>query len=628
MSARQSAAVLVLASAIVQPLVLGRVQAQRATPSEAGDAATPKSATAPSPVSVRINAVVTDSRGRPVVDLKPGDFALDDNGIPQALTSVELRSMSKAAGDAPAVATDADEERVAREPDTRVFALFLDEFNVSPGVNSERVREAATTFLRDNVRSRDLVYVMKPMGPVTGLRFTRDRTGALAAVASFEGRKGDYEPRTSFEQQYIGRTPAAVDSARAQIVTTGLRELTMKLGDLRPTRAAIVLISEGFVRGPGGERRRLPDWESLARAASHFSIPIYTLDPRDAPVVPQGKEAPPADKAGDTLQSLALRTGGEAVTDSRELPSALGRLSRDLDAYYVLTYQPTQATDGRFHPITVKTTRKNAAVRVPSGYWSPLSSEWRAWLDRASSPTAPAVPVRALRRSRFIDTWIGWQRHDDGKIDFLFTWQTNALGSALRLRPQQVMLKVSTPGGTTLFEQPVKAIGLPGEEAAGERVLVPVTPGRVQIDLSVRGADGSEIEVAAQDLDVPVARGTGPVLLPTQFVRTRSAREFRSLSMEADAPPTPSRVFSRSERLLIRIPAYNPDGAAVTTTVNVVNLKGQSIRPLDRVSIAGQNILQFDLPLAFLAPGEYSIDVRVTSPTGTARQLIGFRIIG
>ena len=56
MSARQSAAVLVLASAIVQSLVLGRVQAQRATPADPGDAAAPKTAAGPSPVTVRINA--------------------------------------------------------------------------------------------------------------------------------------------------------------------------------------------------------------------------------------------------------------------------------------------------------------------------------------------------------------------------------------------------------------------------------------------------------------------------------------------------------------------------------------------------------------------------------------------
>ena len=32
--------------------------------------------------------------------------------------------------------------------------------------------------------------------------------------------------------------------------------------------------------------------------------------------------------------------------------------------------------------------------------------------------------------------------------------------------------------------------------------------------------------------------------------------------------------------------------------------------------------------LAFLAPGEYSIDVKVASATGTARQLVRFRLVG
>jgi len=126
---------------------------------------------------------------------------------------------------------------------------------------------------------------------------------------------------------------------------------------------------------------------------------------------------------------------------------------------------------------------------------------------------------------------------------------------------------------------------------------------------------------------VPAPRGTIPIVLQPQFVRTRTAREFRSLSADPTAAPTPARVFSRSERLLIRVPAYNPDGAAVTTTVGVVNLRGQTIRPLDPLPLSG-NIPQFDLPLAFLAPGEYSIDVKVTSPTGNTRQLVGFRIIG
>jgi VWFA-related protein len=507
--------------------------------------------------------------------------------------------------------------------------LFLDEFNVAPGQNSARVREVASRFVTEYVRPRDLLFVMKPMGSLEALRFTRDRTEAEAAIASFEGRKGDYEPRTAFERQYIGRTPAAVDGARAQIVTTGLRELTMKLGDLRPERAAVVLVSEGFSRAPGGERRRLPDWESLARAASHFNLPIYTLDPRDAPApAPEAGEKAAPDRGQTTLQSLASRTGGEAVSDATGMLPVLARISRDVDSYYVLTYQPSQATDGRFHPIVVRTKRKDAEVRVPSGYWSPLSSEWRTYLDRVALPD-PALPVRSLHRSRLIDTWYGIERDADGRLQFLFTWEATAAGAALRARPHDVLLKVTTTEGTTLFDRQVSAIAQAGTNAPDDRAMVQVGPGRVQLDFTVRAADGTVIDSGAQDVDVPTVRGVGPILLQPQFVRTRSARDFRTLSAEPAAAPSPSRIFSRSERLLVRVPAYNPDGAPLTTSVAIANQKGQLIRQLDPLPIAAGAVTpQFDLPLAFLAPGEYTIEVKVVSPTGTARQLIRITLIG
>jgi hypothetical protein len=74
------------------------------------------------------------------------------------------------------------------------------------------------------------------------------------------------------------------------------------------------------------------------------------------------------------------------------------------------------------------------------------------------------------------------------------------------------------------------------------------------------------------------------------------------------------------------VPAYNPDGASVTITAVLSNIKGATIRSLDRVASSGT--AQFDLPLAFLAPGEYGIELKVTSPTGVARQLIRFRLVG
>jgi VWFA-related protein len=626
-TARRATIIALLAS-FTLPAALGQLLAQDAVP-PAPIRQTPTPATKPasSPV-VRINAVATDSRGRSILDLKASDFELQDDGVIQPLSSVELRTVSREAPDLQPVLSADDERRAAQHAATRVFALFLDEFNVAPGLNSARVREAAARFMAEQVRPGDLVRVLKPMDPVGGLRFTRDRAESLRAIDTFEGRKGDYAARTPFEEQYLGRTPGAVTSARAQIVTTALRELTMKIGELQAARGALVLISEGFVRGRGSERRRLPDWQSLARAASHFNLPIYTLDPGDPVATPPATDDPESgDPEGDTLRSLAAQTGGEATTGGRELLAGLARVSRDLDDYYALTYQPTHASDGRFHPISVRTLRKGARLRVPSGYWSPLSSEWRTWLTRDSGPVGTPRPTRTLRRSRLIETWYGFEPGEGGGLQLVFTWEPSAAGSALRVRPHVVMLKASTPDGSTVVEQEVQAAGPQRRSGLAERSLFAVSPGRMHLDLSVRAADGSVLDASAQDVDVPAIRGVGPVLLQPQLLRARTARDFRALLSVADAGPSASRTFSRSERLLIRVPAYNPDGAPVKIGVAVSNMKGTTIRTLERVPDDGA-IPKYDLPLAFLAPGEYGIDVTVTSATGTARQMIRFRLTG
>ena len=73
-------------------------------------------------------------------------------------------------------------------------------------------------FIDEQVRPSDLLVVMKPLDHLTEIRFTRDRDEARKAVSSFNGRRGDYTPRTPFEEQYLGRSPGAVRAARAQIV--------------------------------------------------------------------------------------------------------------------------------------------------------------------------------------------------------------------------------------------------------------------------------------------------------------------------------------------------------------------------------------------------------------------------
>ena len=58
-----------------------------------------------------------------------------------------------------------------------------------------------------------------------------------------------------------------------------------------------------------------------------------------------------------------------------------------------------------------------------------------------------------------------------------------------------------------------------------------------------------------RDLTAPVVLGTPEVL------RARTARDFRALASDPDAVPVAAREFSRTERLMIRVPAYAPSGA-------------------------------------------------------------------
>ena len=122
---------------------------------------------------VRIDAVVTDAQGRPILDLRPSDFELLENGVAKPLDAVELHPLPRATGDVPPVESEADEQRAAKEPDTRVFAFFLDEFHVSSGPSTDRVRRAITEFVDEKLRPQDLAVVMKPLDSVNSIRFTR-----------------------------------------------------------------------------------------------------------------------------------------------------------------------------------------------------------------------------------------------------------------------------------------------------------------------------------------------------------------------------------------------------------------------------------------------------------------------
>jgi len=570
--------------------------------------------------SLRLDAVVTDAKGRAVSNLKPGDFELIENGSPRPFTSVELRTPSADAGELFPIETEADEARAARQPGTRVFAFYLDEFHVTTGPNADLARLAIERFVDETLQPQDLAFVMRPLDSLNAIRFTRDRALVHGAIDSFAGRKGDFAPRTRFEELYIGRAPAAVASARRQIVVSGLREILMRLGDLQADRAVIVYVSEGFPRDALQPIRslRFPGFDGLARASSRFNVPMYTFNPSAGA---DDETSAERDRSVEMLKWLADQSGGRTISAGSEI-AGLARLKHDLETYYALTYQPT-ATDGRFHGVEVRVRRPGALVQASKGYWSPLGSEYRTMIAAASKLGSP-LSTRALRRSSMIDTWVG-VLPGNGRTRMIITWEPRTHGITA---PEVVAVRAKTPGGAVLFDGRIRRVGsesaLPPDSARFE-----VPSGRVEIDMSIYDMEGKTIDTDVRDFDVPDfgSQKQGPMLLAPEVVRARTIRDFATASANPDAAPSSARTFTRADRLLIRVATFDASGAAVQVTARVLNAWGQPMREIDALGATQRDgIAQFALPLSWLVPGQYQIELQGTNANGAVKQRVSFKV--
>ena len=536
--------------------------------------------------NVHVIASVTDRQGRPVSGLGAKDFQIKEDGQVQTVVSVEPRRAA-----------------------ARRLAILLDEFHVD-AADTERVRTDVSRFLREQLRPEDTAVVVKPLDPLSKISLGADRASLESGIAAFEGRRGIYEPRTPLEEETLGRAPDLVEAGRAQIVLSALRALTARLGNV-PGQSAILLVSDGFNAQPRRSLTRgLPDEGIVGRFANRYDVPVYVFDPRD-----RDPDEPNA------LARLATDTGG-TMANGVDLAGNMARAVRDLDGGYILTFAPSHADDGRFHPISVALERRPLAeVRVRAGYVSALSPEMR----RALNPDpAPELPTRMLRRSPLIDVWSGVTRASAANGHVVVAWAPGANTAAASA--SRVALKATTKDGRLLFEGFLSPARSGAADGASTRAEFDAPLGAVQIDMTILSLDGRKVDTDARDLEIAAPRGGVPMLLPPVIIATDSARGFREASTDADATPDPSRVFRRTERLLIRVPAFSAD-APVQVSVRLLNRIGQVMRTLDVMPPSG-GLAQFDLPLATLAPGDYFFQISASAGGKTTDQRLSFHVGG
>ena len=420
---------------------------------------------------IRVDAIVTDRQGNPVLDLKQDEFRIKEDGRPQSIDSFSIVKIDPIAqqidGPPPSeIRSLYEEAREAQRPDVRLFIILLDDYHVRRG-NDMVVRKPLIDFIENQLAPLDMVAIMYPLTPVTGLTFTRNRSSLISAIEHFQGRRFDYQPRNEFEEQYHYYPAATVEQVRNQVVMTALKGAAIRLGGLREGRKSIIFVSEGFTtilppqlndpsasmpgignpsRGTSVQNSDRSEWTAQVDMISDMSLiftemnrnntSIYAVDPRGlAPFeydINQGiglqVDRKHLDMGLDTLRALAENTDGRAIVNRNDIGKGMQQIIRDASGYYLIGYNSAQApTDGKFHKIDVEVTRKGVEVRSRKGYWAYTAED----AARAATPRAEAPPAVSAALANLVDPprgrparfWIGTGRGDAGKSKVTFAWE-------------------------------------------------------------------------------------------------------------------------------------------------------------------------------------------------------------
>jgi VWFA-related protein len=483
---------------------------QGGAPATQGGATQPV-ATQPAPFRtginvVRVDVLVTDSKGEAVKGLTQEDFELYEDNKPQKVDSFRYIEVSgnPVDGQPPKqIRTTFDEETELARDDVRLFVILWDDYHIRRG-SALAAKEPLVRFVRNQLGAVDIVGMMYPLTPFTTIGYTRNHEAIIKEILRLDGRKHDYLPKNEFEEKYAYYPAETVERIRNQVSLSALKTLVQGLGNVREGRKTVILVSEGYsnylppsLRDPvaampgygnpnrrgglAGERTQdeqmneeraaffqntdlMTDLREVFMAANRSNVAIYTLDPRGLAAfeydidqgVGQQRDKAGLDQGLNTLRTLAEETDGRAIINSNDLERGLKQMVRDASSYYLLGYTTQAPTDGKFHEIKVRLKRKDLQVRARKGFWALTNADVTAAASAAarrdsvdSAVTDALAGIETPNRAKTIRTWIGTARGENGKTAVTLVWEpASVVPGDRRETPARVSVMAASASGS------------------------------------------------------------------------------------------------------------------------------------------------------------------------------------
>ncbi|MGE0124864.1 MAG: VWA domain-containing protein [Vicinamibacterales bacterium] len=268
---------------------------------------------------VTVSATVRDRRGRAVADLAASDFQVFDRGVERPIA----------------------EFRTEAAP---VSVAIL--FDVSGSMDLAS-RALAARFAAHHVLS--------------WLEHGRDE----AALFAFDSRLHEVAPFTVDTRALQGAL-GEVDPFGATSLHDAIADTARRISERANRRRAIIVLTDGIDTAS----RLTP--ADVSGIASEIDVPVYVvavvlpIDNPDANGRPSLEEQVPLTVG--TIRELAAWTGGElfyASTPS-DTSKVARQIVRELRQQYLIAFEPS--TGAGWHPIEIRTTKKNLTVRARGGY--------------------------------------------------------------------------------------------------------------------------------------------------------------------------------------------------------------------------------------------------------------------
>jgi VWFA-related protein len=313
---------------------------------------------------IKLDVVVDDTAGRPVVGLEQWEFKILDNG--QARKVVSFRRF--------------DSAQARPDPPVEVV-LVIDMLNL-PFQQVAYVRTQVDAFLRQNsghLKQPTSVALLTDAGLRVQPRPSLDGDAIATVVNGIKEHVSSITPAMGGEGwvERFQRSAKAMDNIAQNLLKKPGRKLVIWVG---PGWPMLNRPSDGYTDKQ--QRRNFDSIVEMSTALREARITMYSVSPvinlqaGQNPLLYQRfltpvKTAHEAEAGNLGLKVLVTETGGKIMGPNNDVVAQINRCIEDANAFYRISFDPPAAEHANeYHDLKVVVDNPGAVVRTNTGYYN------------------------------------------------------------------------------------------------------------------------------------------------------------------------------------------------------------------------------------------------------------------